>query len=171
MLCRSVETVDAFTNQQLKANFGSDRWKRFFLLMSAVLAIRERTAPVAGVPSDWGELTAELQAVATELNARELLDGLRVAVDYIGRTRPRDAKLFLLELDTREMALRATPYPHALERKATDDYLKVEKRIANDPSKQVVLVEVDNVKDLAKAYPSYHADLHVFMRELVLALT
>src|SRR6185503_1641303 len=52
----TVETVDTFTTQALKAGGGSREWRMFFRLMSADLAFREGTPRVPDTPDDRAQL-------------------------------------------------------------------------------------------------------------------
>jgi ppGpp synthetase/RelA/SpoT-type nucleotidyltranferase len=57
----SVETMGTVTQQALKSSLGDSNWLRFFSLMAAVMAYRERCSPVPGTPTDPEGLVAELR--------------------------------------------------------------------------------------------------------------
>jgi len=160
----AVETVDAFTHQSLKSNLGTAPWKRFFALMGSVVALREREAPVPGTLVEKHALREELRAVEQQIGAKSILEHLQV-VTFFTRDQTH-AVAFLLKLDTVEGRLEATPYTHATLARATDDYLAMEKEISGNPAIQAVLVSVDKLENLRKAYPNYYVDLDLFLRML-----
>jgi hypothetical protein len=50
--------------------------------------------------------------------------------------------------------------------KATAKYLEVEKRIREVPGSDAVLVSVDSMESLRRAYPNYFLDTGVFLKVL-----
>ena len=80
----AVETVSVLTQQALKSNIGTDQWKRFFVLASAAIAIRERTTSVPGTPANHRELHQELQHIAGTLNVEDVLRSYVAADQFIG---------------------------------------------------------------------------------------
>ncbi len=166
----AVETVDAFTQQSLKSNLGKPEWSRFFALMGSAVALREKTPLVPGTPTDKAELKEELLAVERQVGAEQVLGQLQVATRHIETREVRHAVAFLLKLDASQGVLYATPYPKEFLPQASDDYLKVEREISGNPAIQAVLVSVDKVENLRKAYPNYYADLELFLRTVREAL-
>ena len=56
----AVETVGTFIGDELKSNAGNQTWLRFFRLMSAAIALRERAPAVPNTPTDHSELVEEI---------------------------------------------------------------------------------------------------------------
>jgi hypothetical protein len=165
----AVETVDAFTHQSLKSSLGDPRWRRFFALMGSAMALAEKQALVPNTPPTRAELVEELKSVSDAIQAEHVLEGLGVATSSFTRA-TADAEAFLLRLDTAEHSLSAKPYTRAELPQATEDYLSIEKEISGNPSVQAVLVSVDKLANLRKAYPNYYVDLDTFRQALRRAL-
>ncbi|MDE2466254.1 MAG: RelA/SpoT domain-containing protein [Alphaproteobacteria bacterium] len=69
----ALETVDILTKQALKANQGDEEWKRFFLLMSSVIAIGEKCPLVPGTPGEIRHLRQELSDLSRNLDVVHVL--------------------------------------------------------------------------------------------------
>jgi ppGpp synthetase/RelA/SpoT-type nucleotidyltranferase len=160
----AVETVDFFTGQALKSNIGKASWKRFFALVSNEFARLERRPLVPGAPVDATESRDELRTYAEQL---KLLEGLKTATKTIV---DRDGQFFLLELDLTARTLRTTGFHKDKAVEAQEKYLEVEKMNRDKPEKQNVLVSVDSLAALPKAYPNYYLDISEFVRVLTKVL-
>lgn len=152
----SGEIVSAFTGQALKSDIGEERWKRFFSLMGSAIAIIEDSPTIPNTPSRKDELITEIRKHSKSLKILETLAGWGLAVKESAEV--PNAKLFLLEQDTREGFVRITPFPQNYSRLASKQYLELEKKHANDDLVQVVLVTVDSLATLRRAYPNYFSD-------------
>ena len=75
----------------------------------------------------------------------------------------RKVKFFLLELDIKGEKLNLKAYSKEEEQKAIDDYSALEKRHSGNKEYDVVLVGVETVNDLEKAYPNYFVDCEEFL--------
>jgi hypothetical protein len=166
----TVETVDAFTKQALKASRGSRGWKRFFKLMGTYMAFREDTPPVLGTPTDIRELRQELRNYANELQVIKSLAGFTTALRVTERPSVRDAYYYLLYLDNINDRLKVTGYTRRELTQASNAYAKIEKLIRNTQRNDAVLVSVDSIRNLRRAYPNYFADTSTFVAELNRAL-
>lgn len=164
----AVETVDLFTAQALKSSAGEKAWQRFFVVMSSALAYREGTSPVPDAPTDWHELVAELTRLAKQLKVIERLAGYSAAMRVIEGTKG-ETRFVLLELDTLEQVLQWEEFSNQLV--AADMYEARERALADVPGRDVVLVRVDSLDALRKAYPNYFADTSVFVAALEDAMT
>jgi ppGpp synthetase/RelA/SpoT-type nucleotidyltranferase len=166
----AVETVSTFTDQALKYHIGDEDWKRFFVLMGSAIAIREARPVVPGAPSDRTELKRELRSLSAKLNAEATLQGWGTAVQHIPATTPKGAAAYLLVLDPSAKTITVEPYRRDEIPKAETDYLEEEKKIGSHPGMQVVLVSVDSITALRKAYPNYYLDTTAFVNALRHAL-
>ena len=72
----------------------------------------------------------------------------------------------MLELDVLGDKLNITSYSKQQETKAIEDYSKAEKRIQGRKGYDVVLVGVETMNDLEKAYPNYFVDTRDFLTYL-----
>ena len=100
----AVETVDAFTGQALKSNFGEDSWKSFFSLVASAFARIEKRPIVPGTPTDPEELKRQLKVHAEQI---DLLEGLRTATGDIEK---KAGYFFLLELNSKERKFSTTRF-------------------------------------------------------------
>jgi hypothetical protein len=80
------------------------------------------------------------------------------------------AHYFLLTLDPATKKLEISGYPKMDLEKASNDYLSLEKTIKGT-SKDAVLVSVDSITALRRAYPNYFLDTNVFSSLVTSALT
>jgi hypothetical protein len=68
------------------------------------------------------------------------------------------------------MEERATPVPDTPQNEAVQQYAANEKAAARIPGAQVVLVSVDSINKLRRAYPSYFLESRVFLNTLKRAM-
>jgi ppGpp synthetase/RelA/SpoT-type nucleotidyltranferase len=161
----AVETVDFFTGQALKSNIGEISWKRFFALVSNEFARLEKRAGVPECPQFEQEAKRELKSYSSQI---KLLEGLRAATGIVaaGITEGKEGHFFLLELDLTARTVRTTSFRKNKIAEAQEKYLEVEKANKDKPEIQAVLVSVDSLDALRKAYPSYYLDISEFVRVL-----
>jgi hypothetical protein len=158
----AVETVGLFTQQALKSSRGTEDWLRFFALMSSELARREGTAIVPGTPDDQAEAVKELRRLCTSLDVVNRLRLFGATLNFAeDQSVAKNAKFFLLELNVPSGSLRLRSYNNAL--LAADAYNAIERASAEDPTTDVVLVSVDSISQLRRAYPNYFLDTTVFV--------
>jgi ppGpp synthetase/RelA/SpoT-type nucleotidyltranferase len=168
----TVETVDAFTQQALKSSRGRRDWERFFQLMGTEMAFHEGTPPVQGTPIDRGELRQELRKCAHELQVIASLAGFTTALRITrhASAKGKNADYFLLSLDNVKERLNVTGYKRTELGQASKDYADKEKQIREKRGTDAVLVSVDSMLNLQRAYPNYFADTRMFVEELKEAL-
>lgn len=163
----AVETVSLFTRSALKTGGGATEWRRFFSLMGSALAHREGTPPVPGTPFDYAQLVSELRAAAGALNVEARLMGWTTALKVLSTpNRPQASKSnrwMLLTLDLPARTIKVTAYSN---RKEAAEKLAVLEKGDNGKNLDVVLVWVDHVKDLRKAFPNYYGDTTEFVKLL-----
>jgi hypothetical protein len=168
----TVETVGTFLGEALKASRGSDTWLRFFALMSSAIALREQEPVVPNTPLNPKELISELDDHAYKLNVENRLKGYANAIQTIEK-RVHDAHYFLLELDPNAITplLNVTGFARDKTDEAQKAYAEAELRVKEKPGTDAVLVSVDSISNLSRAYPNYYADTSVFLNLLDQALT
>ena len=160
----AVETVDAFTQQALKVSKGKSDWTRFFQLMGTEIAYRENSPLVPRTPLNRSMWLEELRRCAIELRVRERLVGFTNA---LRATEPvKAAQYFLLSLDDKVQNLSITGYNRGELVQASNDYASKEKLIRKSGAGDAVLVSVDSISNLRRAYPNYFADTDIFMSVL-----
>jgi ppGpp synthetase/RelA/SpoT-type nucleotidyltranferase len=155
----AVETVGFFTGQALKSNIGEASWKRFFALVSNEFARLEKRPLVPETPRSPVVSKLELNSFSTQI---DLLEGLKTATRIVEN---KEGHYYLLELDLQARTVRTTVFQKNQMVEAQEKYLEVEK--ANkDTSNQAVLVSVDSLAALPKAYPNYYLDITEFVKVL-----
>ena len=167
----TVETVGTFVRQALKSSLGPDDWLRFFALMGTAIAIREKTPPVPNTPTKKGELLSELNHYAAQLNVENRLSGYTNALRRMMRPTAEKAHYYLLKLDTNNNQLTVDGYKATQFETASKDYLDAEKVAKGKSGIDAVLVSVDSLAQLERAYPNYFADTRVFLQLMNQALS
>jgi len=162
----AVETVGLFTQQALKSSWGDEAWLRFFALMSSIIAQWEGTPPVPGTPSDPAELVRELRDYVTRLDVITRLNAYGAVVSSISGA--AKGHTFLLELDIQRQSVSARVYEDRAV--AAEEYSAVERAVENQPGKDVVLVTVESVESLRRAYPNYFLDTRAFVESVERAI-
>ena len=166
----AVETVDAFSGQALKSSAGSAAWLRLFALMGSAMAAAEGLPPVPETPADPAELRRALARCAAELDAVPRLEAYSRMVHTLpGDVRNGNARYFHIYLEVmggQAAQVRWNEYAEDELREAIHAYEEVESAIQRFGGAETVLVRVDSVDALRRAYPNYFADTSLFLREL-----
>ncbi|AZS80685.1 (p)ppGpp synthetase [Achromobacter spanius] len=164
----AVETVGTFLQQALKSSQGEERWLRFFALMGSVFAHKERcTSLVPDTPISEVQLVADVRELAQSLNVHYVLRAYQQAIKVAREGDERRSNYFyLLVLEPQSGKMTVTGYPRARLDQATAEYLREERRVAGSAGAEAVLVSVDSIASLERAYPNYFLDTAVFLREL-----
>lgn len=162
----AVETVGTFTQHALKSSVGPGEWLRFFALMGSVIAIKEGSNRVKGTPSDTKELLAELRRVAADLDVVNRLEAYGAALTQFNSSVTRDASYFLIQLEPEAQRTLITGFKAQDLQLANERYLAVERGIGPGSSTDAVLVSVENVAFLQRAYPNYFLDTTTFVNLL-----
>jgi ppGpp synthetase/RelA/SpoT-type nucleotidyltranferase len=158
----AVETVGTFTRQALKSSQGSEEWLRFFQLMGTVVALREATTPVADTPTERSELVTELRHHAERLAVVNRLTAFGNALNISETDSTINARYFLLQLDPSAENVTIAGFRKDDLVHATRLYADVEKQIA-ERGGDAVLVSVDSLALLRRAYPNYFLDTRAFI--------
>ena len=166
----AVETVGTFIRQALKSSQGEKEWLRFFELMGTAIAFGERTAPVPNTPTNRKELVAELRTYATRLDVSRRLRVYGKALETIESPDLRNAHYFLLHVDPNAGKVFITGFRGNELLVATDRYLAVERQIKDTPGAEAVLVSVESLASLRRAYPNYFLDTSFFILLVATAL-
>lgn len=164
----AVEAVGAFTREALKSNQGSQDWLRLFALTSAYIAVIEETARVPNMPTSERQLASEIRDVAEKLYAVETLAAYRVTLDYVGKLKEKASKYFLVHYHYGEHRVSVEGYAANASQTANLDYTKAESN--KKEGDNIVLVSVDSLKALMRAYPNYFLDTAQFtelLREII----
>lgn len=160
----AVETVDAFTGQDLKDGSGDSRWQRFFALMGTYIANKEGCNPVSDTPTDSKVLKSEIKRYANDLQVTHHLVSYRATLESKGV--PGSAAgihFYLIELDVQKAQTSIFTFKQDQLEQAQEMYQSREKALADQRGGDVVLVSVSSLESLKRAYPNYFADTQAFM--------
>lgn len=157
----AVETVGTFSGQALKSSLGSEEWQRFFSLMGSAIALRERSPLVPGTPLSRGDLLSELHHYVRTLNVDARLREYGKAIRHLTGWQ-KNASSYLLQLDPSEGTLNITGFGVKQAEVASAKYSEAEQRVREKPGTDAVLVSVESITALQRAYPNYFADTRVF---------
>ena len=156
----AVEAVGIFTRQALKSNQGDAGWLRFFSLMGTAIASIERTPGIPGTPTGKTALVAEINKLANDLSAKDMLRVYNTTLNTLGSA--KDAKYFIVALDPDEGQVTVRRYKAKESAEANKQYTSLESQIPENSRRQVVLVSVVDITALKRAYPNYFLDTALF---------
>ena len=160
----AVETVGTFTEQELKSSQGEKDWLRFFALMSSVFAHREHRSIVPNTPEDHDELLDELRHYAKKLDVINRLNTYRTATRVLSdESKLKNVRYFLLQLDRVNRKIRVRRFGRSDFHRASEEYLRAEGEVA---AGDTVLVSVESLDLLKRAYPNYFLDISRFLRQV-----
>ena len=159
----AVETVGLFTQQALKSSRGQMDWLRFFALMGSALAVREGQELVPGTPKGERELKREIREHAASLNVINHLHAFSQALQVTENPGTQRAHYFLLQLNPIAKQVIVVGYTRRELAKATQDY-EVAEREGSASQVDAVLVSVESLASLKRAYPNYFLDTGLFIK-------
>lgn len=166
----AVETVGTFLKQSLKSSQGHDEWLRFFVVMSSAIALRERAPTVPGTSVKRDEVRSELRALAKLLDVRRRLQAYGDTLKALEDEGATDGQYFLMALDPKADTITIRSYRRSDLEMAAKDYLEVERSLDESTGAEAVLVSVDSIAALKKAYPNYFLDTRAFLIALEQAI-
>lgn len=159
----AVETVGTFLKQALKSSQGHAEWLRFFAFMGSALALRERTSLVPSTPTDRRVLYKAIQQMAAELDVERRLEAYGNALQTLEEQGVANAHFFLLALDPVADTITIRGFRKNELEPATKAYLEVERSLNAATGAEAVLVSVDSIAALKRAYPNYFLDTQAFL--------
>jgi hypothetical protein len=163
----AVEAADTFTGQALKASHGSDAWKRFFMLMASVYALREECPLVPGTPATFDDIVGELNALDDEHHFASRFHKFSDVFQTVESE--KSAAYFLVKLDPLLGKVSVKGYLKTQSKEASDEYTRAEEESKGTPT-NIVLVSVDSIAALKKVYPNYFMDTLDFVIDIYDAL-
>jgi ppGpp synthetase/RelA/SpoT-type nucleotidyltranferase len=162
----AVETVGTFTRQSLKSSQGEKEWLRFFALMGTAMALSERRPTVPRTPTNEAELIAELEDHVLKLDVANRLRAYGATLRTLETSVTKDTHYFLLVLDPTAQTVSVTGYRSGQLEVASEQYLAAERSIAEAQGSDAVLVSVESIAALKRAYPNYFLDTRLFLEEV-----
>jgi ppGpp synthetase/RelA/SpoT-type nucleotidyltranferase len=158
----AVETAGAFLQQSLKSSLGEADWLRFFALMGTAHALKEGTPAVPNTPTDLAPLRAELRKLVQRLDVVNRLRHYGGLIKVLDES-TIDARYFLMKLDSAAGTINIWGYRANELMQASEHYEQIERDTANIDSVDAVLVSVETLSALRRAYPNYFADTKTFL--------
>lgn len=144
----AVEILALRSSTNIKAGYGDEHFKRFFWLCAELFAGAK-------------EHKYEIRELDKKHNILVLLKGLNVVADKLEKA-GNEESLYLMVLDAKDGILKLTAFSKGEQFLAQAMYQSME---TND-SMQSVLVSIDSIKKLKKAYPNYYLDAKNFIKEV-----
>ena len=162
----AVETVGAFTGDDLKSSFGNPVWLRFFKLMSSVIAQMEDAPIVPATPCNRRELKKEIRECDAQLGILEQLKTFEaVTLDLQDFRRFRNPWVVLV-MDLAKGETKGWLFKSTDEDRASAWYVRQELENREDSLVEVAMLSAKSLNQLRSAYPNFIADLTDF-RNLV----
>lgn len=158
----AVETVGTFFHESLKSSRGSPKWQDFFKLAGAVFAREEREPPHEAYHDvTHSELLKLLKdymdrhAIFVSLNMIRAVESFRTTPAF------ENAEYLVIALEPDKHRVMAVPILDHNEELARNVY-----RVYENYSEHVVLVSVDSIKKIERAYPNFFLNISDFSKEL-----
>ncbi|AQW87188.1 RelA/SpoT domain-containing protein [Campylobacter pinnipediorum subsp. caledonicus] len=143
----AVEILALKSETNIKAGYGQEHYKRFFWLCAELFTGKK-------------EFIEEIKELDDKHNILILLSGLNVVANKL-QDKGQEG-LYLLILDTQSSVLKLLEFGKNEIETAKEMYQNLE----TSKKTQSVLVSVDSIKKLKKAYPNYFMDAKSFIKEV-----
>jgi hypothetical protein len=117
---------------------------------------------VPGTPADRAELLDELRRYTAQIGVTHRLEAYRQAFRTL-ETPSKGDHFYLLNLSTEADEVDITGFKIGQLQQASDAYLRTERDIADKKTGDAVLVSVDSIASLRRAYPNYFLDIRLFI--------
>ena len=163
----AVETAGLYTKTSLKSSQGESGWLEFFKNVSALFSYKEKL-PVSRELRGIGmkELMVQCYKMNKSKQYSDILKALNVSVHETESKDEIDNSIYyLILIDFEDKTVGVTPFTKEEESTASIEYSKLEEGL-QDGKNAAVLVSVNNVKELRKAYPSYFLDTKEFTNNI-----
>lgn len=158
----AVETFGLIKNQALKAGKGDKDFKRFFVLVSSLFAIKEECPIVPRTSQDVKELVSEIKEIDQKHHILDTLTTLRVAVDQDYNTKHDKNGYYILVLDYEKGEIHKKFFKPGDIEKANTTYDSLESEHKNQ-TKDIVLIRASSFSTVREAYPNYFMDIGEFV--------
>ena len=158
----AVESIGLFTNQALKAGKGDEAFKRFFVLVSSLFALRENCPIVPGTIQDEQKLVSEIKQINDQHHILDMLAAIRVVVEREVDSIPDKKGYYILQLNYRTRILHKLFFKPSEIEEASMAYDELESKRDDDPI-DIVLVRASSFSVVKDAYPNYFLDIGEFI--------
>lgn len=158
----AVETGGLATKTSLKSSQGDSKWLLFFKVVSSLFAIKEKM-PILKEFEKYSmeRLMTFCYKHDEQYKFTDTLKALRLTLKHVEDTK-YDKELYLIVIRFDKGVVNIKGFDATQTEYATNEYAQ-EELSAMESKKAVVLVSVDNIKNLREAYPSYFLDTSEFI--------
>ena len=163
----AVETAGLYTNTSLKSSQGETGWLEFFKIVSALFSYKEKL-PVARELKEISmkDMMVQCYKMNKSKQYSDILKALNVSVHETESEDETDNSIYyLIVIDFKDKTVGVTSFTKDKESIASNEYAKLEEGL-QDGKNAAVLVSVNKVKELRKAYPSYFLDTEEFTKNI-----
>lgn len=163
----AVEVLGMRTNTKIKQGSGDENYKEFFKLCSALFSHIEQTT----IHKDYlsyskTQICDKIKNLDKKHNIITSLNALAISSKHIENQANKQNYYFIMELDLQEHQIRITGYKKSDLDKARKYYDFIEEQSRINTNIDVVLISLDNIRLLKKAYPNYYLDCNAFIKEI-----
>lgn len=163
----AVETFEAFMGEKFKSSQGAQEWLDFFALVASAFALKEKQATLPEHATlSRQELARKIKQQADELQVGLIMKSFSLAANNLAPRYRMKGGLALMIFDSVTKSANVTIYHKNHYELAYEAYVREEQRSSQESTRQVVLVKMDSIQKLEKAYPNYFARLKDFQAEL-----
>lgn len=160
----AVEVMGECKNQDIKAGKGDEEIKKFFVLISALFAIKENQPLPPNIHNNKNDIIKEIKYLDEKNNFLGFLSGIKVAINQYKKNRDEKKHYyFILILNYKTRYLKIKTYFPSMVKKANADFNNYERMLSKDKDIDVVFVNAKSFKSLKSAYPNYFLDIEEFI--------
>lgn len=164
----AVETLGIIEKSSFKTGEGSEEFKRFFKLSSALFSLDEKQPILEEYrDKDRKDIIQELTTIEEELQITSKLKGIALTANQIETTSKGSKGYHLMILDAKKGYVSIIPFSNNQLEYAEELYKSREKATKDDPNISVVLISAGNIADIKRAYPNYFLDTNKFIGHLM----
>lgn len=159
----AVEALGVIEKSSFKTGEGEQDFRRFFVLSSALLSILEDQPIVEelkGVPPI--KIVEEFEALQERFHIFLKLQG----VVSVKKVNTKDAAFYIMVLDAENRTLKLWGFASSEAEDAEKFYKFLEIDNRSKETVEVVLVSVDSLKKVQRAYPNYFLDCNDFIKQI-----
>ncbi|WP_300452958.1 RelA/SpoT domain-containing protein [Fusobacterium sp.] len=165
----AVEILDMVLNSSLKTGIAEDHYKLFFRLCSCAIAHIENNYKFPNGYDEFSginEVVEKILKLNEEYNIFNKLLSVSVITNNLNKLSKEPFKndYLLLELNIPERKVSVRQYETKEEIELL--YSSLENKYRNTHDKDVVMVSVEGMKNIRKAYPNYFLDAKDFVRTI-----
>lgn len=163
----AVETAGLYTKTSLKSSQGENGWLDYFKIVSALFSYKEKLPVARGLQGmDMYDLMVKCYNMDKSNQYSDILKALNVSVHETETNGESDDSIYyLIYIDFELKTVSIKSFTKEEESLASVKYTKLEEDL-QEGKNAAVLVSVNKVKELRKAYPSYFLDTKEFTNNI-----